>query len=62
MLIVCSYNLRSDELSVWSVAWHRAAAVTVGVVWAFIVSRWWWPSEARRELSNGLSEYVIFFV
>lgn len=42
------------------VAVRRAAAVTVGVVWANIVSRYWWPIEARRELMSGLSEYVIY--
>jgi hypothetical protein len=38
---------------------HRALAVTAGVLWAAIVSRFWWPSEARRELSKRLGEYVI---
>jgi hypothetical protein len=38
------------------VAWHRAAAVTVGVLWAALLSRFWWPAEARRELSKVLSE------
>ena len=30
----------------------------IGVVWAAIVSRYWWPAEARRELSRALGECV----
>jgi hypothetical protein len=40
------------------VAVRRAIAVTVGVVWAALVSRFWWPAEARRELSKALGELV----
>ena len=49
--------MRQLEASVVSIAFHRSAAVTVGVVWAGFVSRFWWPSEARRELSKQLGEY-----
>ena len=38
------------------VAFHRSVSVTVGVVWAAIISRLWWPAEARRELSKALGE------
>ena len=38
------------------VALHRALAVTVGVLWAAFISRFWWPAEARRELSRALGE------
>ncbi|KAG9096669.1 hypothetical protein FRC06_008439 [Ceratobasidium sp. 370] len=54
-----SYNSRDDNISVFMVARHRAAAVTIGVVWAFIVSRFWWPIEARRELGRVLSEFCF---
>ncbi|KAG8702606.1 hypothetical protein FRC09_004653 [Ceratobasidium sp. 395] len=54
-----SYNSRDDEIPVFLVAQHRATAVTIGVVWAFIVSRFWWPTEARRELARGLSEFCF---
>ncbi|KAJ6567833.1 Fusaric acid resistance protein-like-domain-containing protein [Mycena sp. CBHHK59/15] len=50
------YNLREKELSAVDVAIRRAIAVTVGVVWAALVSRFWWPAEARRELSKALGE------
>lgn len=48
-----------DDTSVWKIGLNRALAVTIGVVWALIVSRWWWPTEARRELARGLSELVF---
>lgn len=56
----CSYNLRQKDISPVNVAFHRAIAVTIGVVWAALVSRFWWPAEARRELTKALSEYVPF--
>lgn len=55
-----SYNLRQKDISVVDIALHRATAVIVGVVWAWVVSRWWWPIEARRELGRALGEYVDF--
>lgn len=58
-IISHSYNLRVEDLSVVGVALHRSAAVTVGVVWAALVSRYWWPSEARRELSRALGELSV---
>lgn len=51
-----SYNLRQADVSVVDIAYHRATAVIVGVIWAAIVSRYWWPTEARRELSKALGE------
>jgi hypothetical protein len=59
------YNSRQLHNSVVDIAIHRSAAVTVGVVWAGFVSRFWWPSEARRELGKQLGEYdwrFSFFV
>ncbi|TCD61379.1 hypothetical protein EIP91_008533 [Steccherinum ochraceum] len=53
------YNLRQEDVSVIEVASHRFVAVTVGVVWAAIVSRYWWPAEARRELSKALGEFCL---
>ena len=47
-------------MSVVDIAFHRSTAVTVGVVWAGFVSRFWWPSEARRELGKQLGEYESF--
>jgi hypothetical protein len=41
------------------VALHRSISVITGVLWALIVSRTWWPSEARRELGVGLSEFLL---
>lgn len=51
--------MRATDSSVWTIAMHRSVAVIVGVLWALFVARWWWPSEARRELTRGLSECVF---
>ncbi|KAF8134727.1 Fusaric acid resistance protein-like-domain-containing protein [Mycena galopus ATCC 62051] len=53
------YNLRGQEVSPVNVGIRRAIAVTVGVVWAALVSRFWWPAEARRELSKALGEFCL---
>ncbi|THH31394.1 hypothetical protein EUX98_g2773 [Antrodiella citrinella] len=53
------YNSRQEDISVVEIASHRFVAVTVGVVWAAIVSRYWWPAEARRELSKALGEFCL---
>ncbi|KAI0047932.1 hypothetical protein FA95DRAFT_1558591 [Auriscalpium vulgare] len=53
------YNIQHTDVSVVNIAFHRSASVTVGVVWAGFVSRFWWPSEARRELSKGLGEFCL---
>lgn len=53
------YNSRSQNTSVYDVALHRSIAVTAGVLWALLVSRVWWPSEARRELGVGLSDFLL---
>lgn len=54
-----SYNSRQLDISVVDIAFHRSTAVTVGVVWAGFVSRFWWPSEARRELSKQLGDFCL---
>lgn len=56
--VFCSYNIREENNNVSRLAMNRSASVTVGVVWAGIVSRFWWPTEARRELSRALGEWV----
>lgn len=61
MRMVRRYNSRQLNNSVFDIAFHRSAAVTVGVVWAGFVSRFWWPSEARRELGKQLGEYDCRF-
>ncbi|KAI0929858.1 hypothetical protein AcV5_006710 [Taiwanofungus camphoratus] len=53
------YNLRERDVAVTEIAFHRAVAVTIGVVWAAVVSRYWWPMEARRALSKGLGEFCL---
>ncbi|KAH9940360.1 uncharacterized protein BXZ73DRAFT_42666 [Epithele typhae] len=53
------YNIRQRDVAVFDIAYHRAVAVIAGVVWAGIVSRFWWPAEARRELSRRLGEFCL---
>ncbi|TFK54580.1 hypothetical protein OE88DRAFT_1655325 [Heliocybe sulcata] len=53
------YNIRQRETSVLEIAFRRSVAVIAGVVWAFIVSRFWWPAEARRELSKALGDFCL---
>ena len=50
------FNIREENIPVLDIAYHRSTSVTVGVIWALIASRLWWPSEARRELSKALGE------
>ena len=38
------------------IAFHRTAAVIIGVIWATILNNLVWPFEARRELARGMSE------
>ncbi|KAF9792510.1 Fusaric acid resistance protein-like-domain-containing protein, partial [Thelephora terrestris] len=59
--LVClySYNIRDQDEDVIKLALHRSISVTAGVVWAGIVCRYWWPTEARRELSRALGEFCL---
>ncbi|KAF7325068.1 ArAE-2 domain-containing protein [Mycena kentingensis (nom. inval.)] len=53
------YNVRAKDVSPWDIALNRALSVTIGVVWAALVSRFWWPAEARKELTKGLGEFCL---
>ncbi|KDQ27334.1 hypothetical protein PLEOSDRAFT_1064671 [Pleurotus ostreatus PC15] len=53
------YNSREADISAVYVGFHRAVAVTIGVVWAAFVARFWWPAEARRELGKSLGEFCL---
>lgn len=53
------YNVRHRDLDVMYVAYHRALAVTIGVLYAAFISRFWWPAEARREMGKALSEFCL---
>ncbi|WVQ95062.1 hypothetical protein IAU59_002154 [Kwoniella sp. CBS 9459] len=55
-----TYNVGSRiNLTVEQIAVQRSAAVIIGVLWAAVVSRWWWPFTARRELRLGLSDFCL---
>ncbi|EJD47000.1 hypothetical protein AURDEDRAFT_184209 [Auricularia subglabra TFB-10046 SS5] len=53
------YNMREEGITAPSIALQRSAAVIAGVLWAAFVSRFWWPTEARRELTKKLSEFCL---
>ncbi|EPQ57130.1 hypothetical protein GLOTRDRAFT_73697 [Gloeophyllum trabeum ATCC 11539] len=53
------YNIRQRDVPVLYIAMHRSVAVIIGVIWAFLVSRFWWPAEARRELSKALGDFCL---
>ena len=55
------YNVRRSDVLVLHVAFHRTIAVLAGVLWAALVSRFWWPAEARRELTKSLSELSFLY-
>lgn len=54
-----SYNVRQADVSVIDIAFRRSTAVIAGVLWAAIVSRFWWPSEARGELGRELGDFCL---
>ncbi|KAL5507641.1 hypothetical protein ACEPAH_7097 [Sanghuangporus vaninii] len=53
------YNVRQDDVPVTDIAFRRTVAVATGVIYAGVISRLWWPSEARRELSSALSSFCL---
>ncbi|WOO77198.1 uncharacterized protein LOC62_01G000785 [Vanrija pseudolonga] len=56
-----AYNLREStkDLSPLEIAVRRSTSVITGVIWAGIVSRYWWPYTARRELRMGLGDFCL---
>ncbi|KAG0099871.1 hypothetical protein BGZ93_005475 [Podila epicladia] len=44
---------------VWTIAFHRAVAVSLGVVVGVAVTSYVWPYEARVELRKGLSDLLL---
>lgn len=48
--------MRENDVSPVSIALKRTTSIVAGVVWAAVVTRWWWPFTARRELRMGLGE------
>jgi hypothetical protein len=52
------YNTRERDIEVTTIAFQRSLTVIIGTLWSALVSRYWWPFTARRELRMGISEYV----
>ncbi|KAG0365664.1 hypothetical protein BGZ54_006317 [Gamsiella multidivaricata] len=44
---------------VWTIAFHRAVAVSIGVVTGVLITSYIWPYEARVELRKGLSDLLL---
>ncbi|WVQ72114.1 hypothetical protein IAR50_001659 [Cryptococcus sp. DSM 104548] len=56
----CLYEYNSrGEVSVELIAFRRSTSVIVGVIWAGLVSRYWWPFTARQEFRMGLSDFCL---
>ncbi|KAF8798745.1 hypothetical protein BYT27DRAFT_7122602 [Phlegmacium glaucopus] len=53
------YNLRQKDVLILDIGLYRAIAVMAGILWAALVSRFWWPAEARRELTKSLSDFCL---
>lgn len=45
--------------AVWTIAFHRAVAVSVGVIIGILVTSYIWPYEARVELRKALSDLLL---
>lgn len=54
-----SYNIRKVGIEVEEIAVRRMVDVIVGVVWATLLNHLVWPTEARRELTRGVSELLF---
>ncbi|WVQ80164.1 hypothetical protein IAT38_002269 [Cryptococcus sp. DSM 104549] len=55
-----AYNTRMHgDVTVELIAFERTVSVMVGIIWAGVVSRYWWPFTARRELRMGLSDFCL---
>ncbi|WVQ80107.1 hypothetical protein IAT38_002208 [Cryptococcus sp. DSM 104549] len=52
------YNTRG-EVSVELIAFRRSASVSVGVIWAGIITRYIWPFTARQEFRMGMSDFCL---
>ncbi|GJJ77427.1 hypothetical protein EMPS_09786 [Entomortierella parvispora] len=52
-------NDPSHISDVWTIAFHRAVAVSIGVVIGVGVTSYIWPYEARVELRKGLSDLLL---
>lgn len=54
-----SYNIRKVGIEVEEIAIRRMIDVIVGVIWATLLNHLVWPTEARRELTRGVSELLF---
>ncbi|RUS16167.1 hypothetical protein BC937DRAFT_91550, partial [Endogone sp. FLAS-F59071] len=60
LVMLSGYNYRDDPtFDIVSLAWRRAIAVAVGVLFGVLVTNYVWPYEARVELRKGLSDLLL---
>ncbi|CAD6565032.1 MAG: hypothetical protein CYPHOPRED_005032 [Cyphobasidiales sp. Tagirdzhanova-0007] len=54
-----AYNVRDTNYDIEEIAFHRTVSVVAGTIWGVIVTRYVFPSEARKEMRSGLSELLL---
>ncbi|KAG0173920.1 hypothetical protein DFQ30_006552 [Apophysomyces sp. BC1015] len=60
LVMLNKYNDReTNAIEVWELALQRCIAILVGVVFGLIVTAYIWPYEARVELREGLSDFLL---
>ncbi|KAI8376126.1 Fusaric acid resistance protein-like-domain-containing protein [Radiomyces spectabilis] len=60
LVVLYTYNHRDETtIDVFSMAWMRCIAVSMGVVIGLIVTTYVWPYEARKEVRKGLSDLLL---
>ncbi|EOR01749.1 hypothetical protein E3P92_00705 [Wallemia ichthyophaga] len=59
LVALYAFNLREQDMNPITIAAKRSAAVTLGITFSMIVSRLWWPVEARKELRTGLGDLIL---
>ncbi|KAF7728169.1 hypothetical protein EC973_006563 [Apophysomyces ossiformis] len=60
LVMLNKYNDReTNAIEVWELALQRCVAILVGVVFGLFVTAYIWPYEARVELREGLSDFLL---
>ncbi|TIB99766.1 hypothetical protein E3Q18_01425 [Wallemia mellicola] len=59
LVALYAFNLRDQDIHSFTIAVKRSTAVTCGITFSMIVSRLWWPQEARKELRRGLGDLIL---
>ena len=54
-----AFNLREQDMHPFAIGLKRSCAVSLGITFSIIISRLWWPQQARKELRMGLGDLVL---